>query len=43
MRFSEYIKDKILICLLHLLCMIFLVDHPWDMDCDRILSQEEIF
>ena len=21
----------------------FLVDHPWDMDCDRILSQEEIF
>ena len=64
MRFSEYIKDKILICLLHFLCMIllmgffyitgynrkrsctdshFLVDHPWDMECDRILSQEEIF
>ena len=25
MRFSEYIKDKILICLLHLLCMILLM------------------
>lgn len=25
MRFSEYIKDKILICLLHFLCMILLM------------------
>ncbi len=66
MKFSEYIKDKILIlaaappvCNLYyswgssILQGItekrsctdshFLVDHPWDMDCDRILSQEEIF